>query len=172
MLSGCTAPPPCPQGRNIDAMTNVVTTSNTHWAIRPAKPLSTTSTAYMAENCLTLIDGVALTNTCPTAPVGSGGIRVFKMTGTPPATTTVTVTTVPVAPMSFPGRADQPSNPASLGTNDALRMLSIVWRNNILWTASHEGCMPTGDSSSRTCARLDQIDTTPTTPTLVTGQDC
>src|SRR2546426_3529685 len=171
MLSGCTAPTPCPQGRNIDAMTNVVTTSNNHWAIRPAQHLSTTSTAYMAENCLTLTDGVALTNTCPTAPAGSGGINVFKITGTPPGPTTVVVTTVPVAPMSFPGRADQPGTPASLGTNNALRMLSIVWRNNALWTASHEGCMPTGDSSSRTCARLDQIDTPPSPPTLVTGQD-
>src|SRR2546428_9668477 len=171
MLSGCTAPTPCPQGRNIDAMTNVVTTSNNHWAIRPAQPPSTTSTAYMAENCLTLIDGLALTNTCPTAPAGSGGINVFKITGTPPGPTTVTVTTVPVAQMSFPGRADQPGNPASLGTNNALRMLSIVWRNNVLWTASHEGCTPTGDSAPRTCARLDQIDTTPSTPTLVPGQD-
>ena len=159
MLSGCTAPTPCPQGRNIDALTNVVTTTNNHWAVRPAQHLSTTSTAYMAENCLTLIDGVALSNTCPTAPAGSGGINVFTITGTPPNPTTVTVTTVPVAQMSFPGRADQPGNPASLGTNDALRMLSIVWRNNVLWTASHEGCTPTGDSATRTCARLDQIST-------------
>src|SRR5438132_2326111 len=102
MLSGCTAPTSCPNGRNIDAMTNVVTTANNHWAIRPAQHLSTTSTAFMAENCLTLIDGVALTNTCSTAPAGSGGINVFTITGTPPNPTTVTVTTVPVAQMSFP----------------------------------------------------------------------
>src|SRR3989454_4674945 len=165
MLSGCTAPTPCPQGRNIDAMTNVVTTSNNHWAIRPAQHLSTTSTAYMAENCLHLIDGVAITNNCTPPPpnvpppLTNGGINVFTITGTPPSPTTVTVTTLTVAKMSFPGRADQPSNPASLGTNDALRMLSIVWRNNVLWTASHEGCTPTGDSASRTCARLDQIQT-------------
>ena len=158
MLSGCTAPTSCPQGRNIDAVTNVVTTANNHWAIRPAQHLSTTPTAYMAENCLT-IGILVLTNTCSTAPAESGGINVFTITGTPPNPTTVTVTTVPVAQMSFPGRADQPGNPASLGTNDALRMLSIVWRNNVLWTASHEGCTPTGDSATRTCARLDQIST-------------
>src|SRR2546425_3800185 len=158
MLSGCTAPTSCPNGRNIDAVTNIVTTTNNHWAIRPAQHLSTTSNAYMAENCLTLVL-LVLTNTCQGAPLGSGGINVFTITGTPPAATTVTVTTVPVAEMSFPGRADQPGNPASLGTNDALRMLSIVWRNNVLWTASHEGCTPTGDSATRTCARLDQIST-------------
>jgi hypothetical protein len=170
MLSGCTVPAPCPGGRNIDAVTNVVSTTNNHWAIRPAQHLSTTSTAYMAENCLTLIDGLFLTNICSGAPPGSGGINVFKITGTPPATTAVMVTTVPVASMSFPGKADQPSNAASLGTNDALRMLSVVWRTNLLWTASHEGCTPIGDTASRTCARLDQIDTT-TSPTLVPGQD-
>ena len=157
MLSGCTAPTACPGGRNVDAVTNIVTTSNNHWAIRPAQHLSATSTAYMAENCLTLAV-LVLTNTCSGAP-GTGGINVFTVGGTPPGPTTVTVTTVPVHSMSFPGKADQPDNPASLGTNDALRMLSIVWRNNVLWTASHEGCTPTGDSATRTCARLDQIST-------------
>src|SRR3989441_4452172 len=173
MLSGCTAPTSCPNGRNIDAVTNVVTTANNHWAIRPAQPLSTTSTAYMAENCLTLIDGLLLTNACPGAPLTippTGGINVFTITGTPPSTTTVTVTTVPVHSMSFPGKADQPGNPASLGTNDGLRMLSIVWRNNVLWTASHEGCTPPGDSASRTCARLDQI-STPVSSTTTASQD-
>jgi len=168
MLSGCTAPTPCPSGRNIDAVTNVVTLTDNHWAIRPAQHLSTSSNAYMAENCLTIAGALLVASCTPTG--GGGGINVFKITGTPPGPTTVTVTSIPVAPFSFPGRADQPGNPASLGTNNALRMLSIVWRNNVLWTASHEGCTPTGDSASRTCARLDQIDTT-STPTLVTGQD-
>jgi hypothetical protein len=163
MLSGCTAPTSCPGGRNIDAVTNVVTTANNHWAIRPAQHLSFSSTAYMAENCLTLVDGVALTNNCPGQPPTMGGINVFTITGTPPGSTTVTVMTVPVAKMFFPGRADQPGNPASLGTNDALRMLSIVWRNGVLWTASHEGCTPPGDSAPRTCARLDQISTSSST---------
>src|SRR5947208_3973992 len=59
MLSGCTAPTSCPQGRNIDAVTNVV--PNNKFSIRPAQHLSptpvlagdTTPTAFMAENCLT-----------------------------------------------------------------------------------------------------------------------
>jgi hypothetical protein len=170
MLSGCTAPTPCPQGRNVDAVTNIVTTTNNHWAIRPAQHLSASSNAFMAENCLTLFDGVLLTNACSGNP-GGGGINVFTITGTPPDTTTVTVTTVPVAQMFFPGRADQPGNPASLGTNDALRMLSIVWRNGVLWTTSHEGCTPPGDSASRTCARLDQISTASSTPSSVQDFD-
>src|SRR5205809_7284874 len=160
-----------PGGRNIDAVTNVVTTANNHWAIRPPLHLSSSSTAYMAENCLTLLGGLLLAATCSTAPAGSGGINVFTIAGTTPSATTVVVTTVPVAEMSFPGRADQPGNPASLGTNNALRMLSIVWRNNLLWTASHEVCTPTGDSADRTCARLDHLDTTAPIPALLPGQD-
>src|SRR5438046_10687253 len=50
-------------------------------------------------------------------------------------------------------------------------MLRIVSSSNLLWTASHEGCTPPGDSTDRTCARLDQIDTTTSIPTLVPGQD-
>src|SRR6059036_1811245 len=90
MLSGCTVPTSCPNGRNIDAMTNVVTTANNHWAIRPAQHLSTTDTAYMAENCLHLIDGAAITNNCTPPPpnvpppLTNGGINVFTITCTPP----------------------------------------------------------------------------------------
>jgi len=178
MLSGCTAPTSCPQGRNIDAVTNVVTTTNNHWAIRPAQGLSPTPTAFMAENCLTIV-GASLTNACTPPPpntpppITNGGINVFTITGTPPSTTTVTIKTVTVAKMLFPGRADQPGNAATLGTNDALRMQSVVWRNNVLWTASHEGCTPTGDVASRTCARLDQISTplSPPGPVTLASQD-
>src|SRR5207302_10964702 len=40
MLSGCTAPTPCPQGRNIDAVTN--NPHNPTFSIRPAQHLSPT----------------------------------------------------------------------------------------------------------------------------------
>jgi hypothetical protein len=40
MLSGCTAPTPCPQGRNIDAKTN--NPHNNNFSIRPAQHLSPT----------------------------------------------------------------------------------------------------------------------------------
>src|SRR2546425_7450513 len=170
MLSGCTAPTSCPNGRNIDAVTNVVTTTNNDFSLRPAQQLSSSSNAFMAENCLTIAGGF-LFNVCP--GTGTGGIKIYTVTGTPPGATSVTPKSVPIDPISFPDRADQPGNPASLGTNDAARMLSVVWRNNMLWTAFHEGCMPVGDSTSRTCARLDQIDTTTlsTCPACMALQD-
>src|SRR5438132_5528168 len=111
MLSGCTAPTPCPMGRNIDAATNTdmnPATSNGRFAIRPAQHLSptpillgdTTPTAYLAENCLTVTSTV-LDNQCPTSGTG-GGINVYTIRGTPPSTTTVIEITVPIAQTGFP----------------------------------------------------------------------
>ena len=139
MLSGCTAPTPCPMGRNIDAVTNDATinpvTTNGHFAIRPAQHLSPTPTltgdtkptAYLAENCLT-VSPLVLVNTCPTSPTTMGGINVYTIHGTPPATTSVVITTVPIAQTEFPDNADQPGTTAKLDTNDN-RILSVVWRN-------------------------------------------
>ena len=169
MLSGCTAPTPCPMGRNIDAATNTdmnPATSNGRFAIRPAQHLSptpillgdTTPTAYLAENCLTVTSTV-LDNQCPTSGTG-GGINVYTIRGTPPSTTTVIEITVPIAQTGFPDNADQPGNPGSLATNDN-RMLSVVWRNALLWTALNDGPADGGGPCPQaSCARLDQISTT------------
>jgi hypothetical protein len=170
MLSGCTAPTPCPGGRNVDAATNTdmnPATSNGKFAIRPAQHLSptprltgdTTPTAYMAENCLTVTSAV-LTNSCPTSPVTMGGINVYTVHGTPPSATTVATNTVPIAQTGFPDPADQPGNPGSLATNDN-RILSVVWRNGQLWTALNDGPADGGGPCPQaSCARLDQISTT------------
>ena len=178
MLSGCTAPTPCPMGRNIDAATNSATlnplTTNGHFAIRPAQHLSatpvlvgdTTSTAYMAENCLTVTPAFLFNNCTPPPPnpppSTGGGINVYTIHGTPGTTTTTTVdiTTVTIAQTGFPDPADQPGNPGSLATNDN-RMLSVVWRNALLWTALNDGPADGGGPCPQaSCARLDQISTT------------
>jgi len=174
MLSGCTAPTPCPGGRNIDAATNTVNPagSNGKFAIRPAQHLSptpiltlsgdTTPTAYMAENCLT-VTSLVLTNDCPTSATG-GGINVYTIHGTPgtTASTSVSQTTVPIEQTGFPDDADQPGTTAKLATNDN-RVLSVVWRNSLLWTALNDGNNggPPGTTCPQaSCARLDQISTT------------
>src|SRR5712692_1593189 len=123
--------------RFLDTVTN--TPDSSHFSIRPAQHLSPTPTlpaptAYLAENCLT-VTPLVLTNICPaTSLTTGGGINIFVITGTPPAPTTVTIVTVPISQTGFPPNADQPGHPASLATNDN-RLLSVVWRNNLLWTA-------------------------------------
>jgi hypothetical protein len=165
MLSGCTAPTPCPNGRNIDAKTN--TLPNTNFSIRPAQHLGptpivtgdTTPTAYLAENCLPTSPPGVVSNVCPTSTTTMGGINVYTIHGTPPTTTSVSVTTVPIAQTHFPVRADQPSGSGTLNTVNQARLLSAVWRNNLLWTALNDGPSSTG-CPQKTCARLDQISTT------------
>jgi len=166
MLSGCTAPTSCPQGRNIDAKTNAI--PNNNFAIRPAQHLSatptltgdTTPTAYMVENCLTEVPPGILFNVCPTAPIPAdpGGINVYTIHGTPPSPTSVMTTTVPIHRIAFAQRSDQPGNPASLDTRGSGRITSVVWRSNLLWTAFNDGPSSSG-CSQPSCARLDQIST-------------
>jgi hypothetical protein len=169
MLSGCTAPTPCGMGRNIDAATNSdmnPVTSNGKFAVRPAQHLSptpllagdSTPTAFFAENCLT-VTSLVLDNDCPTSPTTHGGINVYTIHGTPPGTTSVQVTTVPVTQTGFPDDADQPGTTSKLATNDN-RMLSAVWRGDRLWTALNDGpANGGGPCPQASCARLDQIST-------------
>ena len=157
--------------RFIDLATNQPI-ANSNFAIRPAQHLSSTSIAYMAENCETTV-AVIIVGVCATITTGTG-INVYTITGTPPGTVTVTVTTVPISAPGFPPNADQPGHPADsndLNTGDN-RMQSVVWQDNLLWTALNSDCTPTGDTTDRSCVRLDQISTvTPGSPVILQDFD-
>ena len=146
-----------------DASSTLTTPSslpNTNFAIRPAQHLSSTTTAYMAENCEPAAI-VAIIGLCAASPSTGAGINVYTITGTPPGSVSVTVNTVPISQPGFPPNANQPGHPADandLNTGDN-RIESVVWQNNLLWTALNSDCTPTGDTSDRSCVRLDQIST-------------
>ncbi len=145
--------------RFIDLATNQPI-ANSNFAIRPAQHLSSSSVAFMAENCETTV-AVIIVGLCATSTTTGAGINVYTITGTPPGTVTVTVTTVPISAPGFPPNADQPGHPADsndLNTGDN-RMQSVVWQNNLLWTALNSDCTPTGDSTDRSCVHLDEIHT-------------
>jgi len=145
--------------RFIDLATNQPI-ANSNFAIRPAQHLSSSSVAFMAENCETTV-AVIIVGLCATSTTTGAGINVYTITGTPPGTVTVTVTTVPISAPGFPPNANQPGHPADsndLNTGDN-RMQSVVWQNNLLWTALNSDCTPTGDSTDRSCVRLDEIHT-------------
>ncbi len=141
---------------------------NTNFAIRPAQHLSPTPIAYMVENCqpaaLVIIIGV-----CSTPTTTGTGINVYTIAGTPPGPVAVATNTVPIAPPGFPPNADQPGHPATaddLNTGDN-RIESVVWQNNLLWTALNSDCTPTGDTTDRSCIRLDEISTSTTGPPMI-----
>ena len=140
------------------------TIPNTNFAIRPAQHLSSTSIAYMAENCEPAAI-VAIIGVCAgTASSTGGGINVYSISGTPPGPVAVAVNTVPISQPGFPPNADQPGHPADsndLNTGDN-RIESVVWQNNLLWTALNSDCTPSGDTRDRSCVRLDEIATSTT----------
>jgi hypothetical protein len=136
--------------------TSTITPDPSHISIRPVPTLSPTSDAYMVENCVTVSPGV-LTSICPATSTGTaGGITVYTVTGAA-AAPLVSSTTVPIRQTGFPGKADQPGNPASLNTNDN-RITSAVWNQGKLWTALNDH-----RCSTASCVRLDEI-STPVTP--------
>jgi hypothetical protein len=147
-----------------------VTLTNTNFAIRPAQHLNSTTIAYMAENCETTV-AVLIIGLCATSSSTGAGINVYNITGTPPGTVTVKVTTVPISMPSFPPNADQPGHPAdsagNLATGDN-RIESVVWQKNLLWTTLNSDC-PTS-TADFSCVRLDEI-RTPVTPTTLPLQD-
>ncbi len=140
---------------------------NTNFAIRPAQHLSSTTTAYMAENCEPAAV-VAIIGLCATSPSTGAGINVYTISGTPPGPVAVAVNTVPIAQPGFPPNADQPGHPAdsagNLATGDN-RIESVVWQNNLLWTALNSDC-PTS-TKDFSCVRLDEISTSTTGPPLI-----
>ncbi len=156
--------------RFIDLVTNQPPTTlpnplpNTNFAIRPAQHLGSTTTAYMAENCEPAAI-VAIIGACVTSPSTGAGINVYTIVGTPPGPVAVAVNTVPINPPAFPPNAQQPGTSTLLDTGDN-RIESVVWQNNLLWTALNSDCTPTGDSTDRSCVRLDEISTSTTGPPM------
>ncbi len=151
-----------------DASSTLTTPSplpNTNFAIRPAQHLSSTPIAYMAENCQPAA-AVIIIGVCSTSPSTGAGINVYTIAGTPPGPVAVAVNTVPIAPPFFPPDATQPGTTTKLNTGDN-RIESVVWQNNLLWTALNSDCTPTGDITDRSCVRLDEISTSTTGAPMV-----
>ncbi len=157
--------------RFIDLVTNTPGSTtpnplpNTNFAIRPAQHLSSTPIAYMAENCQPAA-AVIIIGVCSTSPSTGAGINVYTIAGTPPGPVAVAVNTVPIAPPFFPPDATQPGTTTKLNTGDN-RIESVVWQNNLLWTALNSDCTPTGDITDRSCVRLDEISTSTTGAPMV-----
>jgi len=56
-----------------------------------------------------------------------------------------------------PPNARQKGSSVLLDTGDA-RVLSAAWRNGSLWIAGDEQCAPPGDTMTRTCLRIIEVD--------------
>ena|GEM_PF-3105388 len=113
------------------------------FTIQPAASLSSTSSLYMAS----------------LASPTSNFVRVWTVNGVPGVGSGPSANYVDeaIAPISTPPDALQPSqNP--IATNDN-RLLDAVYRNGSLWVSANTACTPAGDTESRSCLALVEIDT-------------
>ena len=111
----------------------------TRFGIVPVQSLTATSTEFAVYN------------------LGSS-LGLVALSGTPAqGNVTSSETDLAIAATSVPPQAQQPSGPL-VDTNDQ-RLLSATWRSGVLWTGANDGCVPAGDSTTRSCLRLIQVDT-------------
>ena len=129
----------------------------TRFDVVPAISLTSSSTAYAAYN-----DSCTSTTSC-TAVVAA--IGVVALTGTPPSAVTWTESDPAITPTTQPPAADQPGAPASIATTDD-RFLTVAYDGGTLYVSGNDGCIPTGDSVVRPCARLIEVavGSSPTVP--------
>jgi hypothetical protein len=110
-------------------------------SIRPAIHLSPTNTFYMAT----------------TQTLYSNIIYVYSITGIPPSIT-VNKYNFNVKTINTPPPAPQLGSSNKLDTVDE-RIQDIIWKNGRLLFTANVGCIPTGDSTTRSCLRIIEIDT-------------
>jgi hypothetical protein len=133
---------------------------NTRVRLVPALTLSSTSTEWLSY------DNADCAHVCN---IGSPTIGVVAINGTPLTSVTVTESDPAIAATTDPSSPRQPSGvPVTAQIDD--RFLSVVWQSGRLWAAGNDGCIPGGDSTTRSCMRLVQVSTTGT-PAVVTDFD-
>ncbi len=113
--------------------------------IHPVQSLSPTTTQYMV--------GVDLTT--------SSIVHLFNVTGSAEMPN-VGLTDLHVATISLPPKAVQFGTNSFLDTEDN-RVQDGKWFMGKLWLTLSDACIPSGDTQSRSCIRMIQIDTTTNT---------
>jgi DNA-binding beta-propeller fold protein YncE len=94
----------------------------------------------------------------------------LTITGTPAAADVGFTEAGPgISGMGTPPSASQPGAPNSIQTDDN-RFRTVTETNGSLWIGANDSCTPTGDTSSRACARIIQVKLSPS-PSVVSDVD-
>jgi len=126
------------------------------FSLHPAQHLSSSTTFYLVTDC---------TGSCVPSPTSQTNTEtVVSLTGVPPATVTVSSSSFSIATSVIGPNAAQPGTRTLLVTNDN-RVESVAWESNSLWASWNDACVPSGDTSTRTCLRLVQATTSGATAT-------
>jgi hypothetical protein len=119
--------------------------SNNEFSIIPVRDDSpgSTSTLYMVSN----------------RP--GNAVDLYYVTGTPTPTNTLSVNVIPfsISQVNAPPGAQQPGTSTLLNTDDSRVHYGgqPVFSGGNIWLAFNDLCTPSGDSQSRSCFRLDQL---------------
>jgi hypothetical protein len=115
-------------------------------SMHPVQSLSSTSIEYMVTTG-------AGQNCC-----NPNIVQLFAITGTPPLPLSVGKLSLAVSGVFDPPAAVEPDPTQKINTNDH-RVLRAVWFQDNLWYSLTDSCVPSGDTTSRSCARFTEIST-------------
>jgi hypothetical protein len=115
--------------------------SNNDFGIQPVQSQSSASTLYMVSD-----GGTANTK-----------ITLYSITGTVPHASSSSQQ-ITINQLHLAASAVQPITTTVLDTGDE-RPLDAAWYGGKLWLATNDGCTPTGDSTTRSCVRLIELNT-------------
>ena len=122
------------------------------FTVRPAHSLSSVNDQYL----VTRSDSSSTT------------LTVIRITGTPDAgnVTAASSTNLTIISQTAPPVSATAGSGGAFDSGDE-RLLDAMWRDGHLWTSASAACIPSGDTSTRSCAHLIEVNATPpTTPSI------
>jgi hypothetical protein len=130
-----------------------------------------------SQGLLAIHSVISSSSTLYMAAVGSGrtktssSLQIWKLNGVPNTSgsgVNVTTTAVPVAPFTTPPNAPQLGSTFLIATNGD-NLVDAVYNaaSQSLWVSANSGCVPAGDSATRSCLRFVQISLAGSTPALL-----
>ncbi len=111
------------------------------FSVHPVQSLGPTSTEFMVSTGL----------------VPDTNVELFTIAGTARMVTVNTVT-ITIAPLVSPPGGSQPGTTSVIDTGDN-RVLDAAWFQGMLWLVLNDGCTPSGDTTTRPCVRMIELDT-------------
>src|SRR3989442_2100181 len=118
------------------------------FTVRPAQTLSAGSDQYS------------------TTRANATTLTIIKIRGTPAAGNVVEAAATNGTMLAQNAPPDSAALGGNIDSGDS-RLLDAMWRNGRLWTSASAACVPSGDSTTRSCAHVIEVDTTATPPSVL-----
>jgi len=135
-----------------------------YWIINKSQMLSGGSVQYQFTNpdkslfSVHPVDSLTSTQTEFMVSSTSGpGLILYSVSGVPP-NAVVLQQSIPISSLNRPPAAPQPNSATTIDTGNN-RVLDASWANGKMWISLEDGCVPSGDSALRACARLVEVNT-------------